>query len=148
MSEQRQGPGRYPGAAATRRDLRDGARRAAEALHPAAEPELTEPARTAFRAIAAHLADRRQPGKGTTIDHFQLNEVVSQIAFGGRRGRVYRQIVSLSGVRPGDSVLDVGSSSGYLARKLAAAAGRPVTSRAWIHPRRPSPTRGGAHSPP
>jgi ubiquinone/menaquinone biosynthesis C-methylase UbiE len=65
----------------------------------------------------------RQRGKGTTIDNFRLNEVVSQIAFGGRRRRVYQQIVSLSGVRPGDSVLDVGSSSGYLARKLAAAAG-------------------------
>jgi ubiquinone/menaquinone biosynthesis C-methylase UbiE len=65
----------------------------------------------------------RQRGKGTTIDHFRLNEVVSQFAFGGRRGRVYRRIVSLSGVRPGDSVLDVGSSSGYLARKLAAVAG-------------------------
>jgi ubiquinone/menaquinone biosynthesis C-methylase UbiE len=66
---------------------------------------------------------RGQRGKGTTIDHFRLNEVVSQIAFGGRRGRVYRRIVSLAGVRPGDCVLDVGSSSGYLARKLAAAAG-------------------------
>jgi ubiquinone/menaquinone biosynthesis C-methylase UbiE len=64
-----------------------------------------------------------QRGKGTTIDHFRLNEMVSQIAFAGRRGRVYRRIVSLSGVRPGDSVLEVGSSSGYLARKLAAAAG-------------------------
>jgi SAM-dependent methyltransferase len=67
------------------------------------------------------LHGRRQT-KGTTIDGFRLNEVVSQIAFMGRRGRVYRRIVSLSGVRPGDSVLDVGSSSGYLARKLAAAA--------------------------
>ena len=65
----------------------------------------------------------RPGGKGTTIDHFQLNELVSQIAFAGRRSRVYRRIVSQSGVRPGDSVLDVGSSSGYLARKLAAAAG-------------------------
>ena len=65
----------------------------------------------------------RQRGKGTTIDHFRLNEVVSQIAFGGRRRRVYQQIVSLAGVRCGDSVLDVGSSSGYLARKLAAATG-------------------------
>ena len=64
-----------------------------------------------------------QRGPGTTIGRFRLNEVVSQIAFGGRRGRVYRQLVSLSGVRPGDSVLDVGSSSGYLARKLASAAG-------------------------
>lgn len=62
-------------------------------------------------------------GTGTTIEHFRLNAAVSQIAFCGRRGRVYRQIVSLAGVRPGDSALDVGSSSGYLARKLAAAAG-------------------------
>lgn len=65
----------------------------------------------------------RGPGKGTTLDRFRLNEAVSQIAFGGRRGRVYREIVSLAGVRQGDSVLDVGCSSGYLARKLAAAAG-------------------------
>jgi ubiquinone/menaquinone biosynthesis C-methylase UbiE len=62
-------------------------------------------------------------GTGTTLDRFRLNEIVSQIAFGGRRGRVYRKIVALSGVRPGDSVLDVGCSGGYLARKLAAAAG-------------------------
>ncbi len=69
-----------------------------------------------------HLHHRRRC-HGTTIDHFRLNEIVSQVAFGGRRGRVYRQIVSLSGVRAGDSVLDVGSSGGYLARKLAAVAG-------------------------
>jgi hypothetical protein len=25
---------------------------------------------------------------GTTLDRFRLNEVVSQVAFGGRRGRV------------------------------------------------------------
>ncbi len=62
-------------------------------------------------------------GTGTTLDRFRLNELVSHIAFGGRRGRVYRRIVSLAGVRPGDSVLDVGCSGGYLARKLAAAAG-------------------------
>ena len=67
----------------------------------------------------------RQRGKGTTIDYFRLNEVMSQIAFGGRRRGVYQKIVSLSGVRRGDSVLDVGSSSGYLARKLAAAMGSP-----------------------
>jgi ubiquinone/menaquinone biosynthesis C-methylase UbiE len=64
-----------------------------------------------------------QRGNGTTISRFRLNEVGSQIAFGGRRRRVYQRVVSLSGVRPGDWVLDVGSSSGYLARKLAAAAG-------------------------
>lgn len=66
---------------------------------------------------------RRQRRTGTTIDHFRLNDLVSRLAFGGRRSRVYRRIVSLAGVRPGDSVLDVGCSSGYLATKLAAAAG-------------------------
>jgi ubiquinone/menaquinone biosynthesis C-methylase UbiE len=66
---------------------------------------------------------RGQHGEGTTIEHFRLQQILSQVAFAGRRGAVYRRIVSLSGVRPGDSVLDVGSSSGYLARKLADAAG-------------------------
>jgi ubiquinone/menaquinone biosynthesis C-methylase UbiE len=65
----------------------------------------------------------RSRGTGTTLDRFRLNELVSQIAFAGRRRRVYQQIVALSGVRPGDSALDVGSSSGYLARKLAAVTG-------------------------
>jgi ubiquinone/menaquinone biosynthesis C-methylase UbiE len=64
-----------------------------------------------------------KPGHGTTLDHFRLNELVSQVAFGGRRGRVYREIVALSGAQPGDAVLDIGSSGGYLARKLANAAG-------------------------
>lgn len=62
-------------------------------------------------------------GAGTTLDRFRLNELVSQVAFGGRRGRVYQRIVSMAGVQPGDSVLDVGCSGGYLARKLAAVAG-------------------------
>src|ERR1700722_15592771 len=60
---------------------------------------------------------------GTTLDRFRLNELVSQLAFAGRRGLVYRRLVAISQVRAGDSVLDVGSSSGYLARKLAAVAG-------------------------
>src|ERR1700761_1206482 len=67
-----------------------------------------------------HGGDR---GPGTVLDRFRLNAVVTQLAFAGRRSRVYRQLVALSGVRPGDAVLDVGCSSGYLARKLAAAAG-------------------------
>lgn len=66
---------------------------------------------------------RGRRGTGTTIDRFRLNELVSQVAFGGRRGAVYQQLVALAGVRPGDAVLDAGCSSGYLARKLAVAAG-------------------------
>jgi ubiquinone/menaquinone biosynthesis C-methylase UbiE len=62
-------------------------------------------------------------GTGTTLERFRLNALVTEIAFAGRRRRVYRRIVALSGTRPGDRVLDIGSSSGYLARMLAAAAG-------------------------
>jgi ubiquinone/menaquinone biosynthesis C-methylase UbiE len=62
-------------------------------------------------------------GTGTALERFRLNALVTEIAFGGRRRRVYRRVVALSGTRPGDRVLDVGSSSGYLARMLAAAAG-------------------------
>jgi ubiquinone/menaquinone biosynthesis C-methylase UbiE len=60
---------------------------------------------------------------GTTLDRHRLNAVVTSLAFGGRRRRVYRKIVALSGTGPGDRVLDVGCSSGYLARLLAAASG-------------------------
>ncbi|HEY3868380.1 MAG TPA: class I SAM-dependent methyltransferase [Actinocrinis sp.] len=59
---------------------------------------------------------------GITLRAFRLNSVANHIMFTGRRGRVYDEIVLLSGVRPGDSVLDVGSSSGYLTHRLAAAA--------------------------
>lgn len=68
-------------------------------------------------------AHGRRPSAGTTLDRFRLNGLVTSVAFGGRRGRVYRRIVQLSGTRPGDRVLDVGYSSGYLVRLLAAAAG-------------------------
>jgi ubiquinone/menaquinone biosynthesis C-methylase UbiE len=60
---------------------------------------------------------------GITLRAFRFNAVVNHLMFAGRRGRVYDQIVVLSGVQPGDSVLDVGSSSGYLTGRLAAAAG-------------------------
>jgi ubiquinone/menaquinone biosynthesis C-methylase UbiE len=60
---------------------------------------------------------------GTTIDRFRQNDVLTRIVFGGRRRRVYRRIIELSGAKPGDRVLDVGSSNGYLVGMLAAAVG-------------------------
>lgn len=68
------------------------------------------------RALHAHSRPH-----GITIDGVRMNEAVSKIAFLGRRRRVYARIVALSGARPGDHVLDVGCSGGYLARLLAAA---------------------------
>jgi ubiquinone/menaquinone biosynthesis C-methylase UbiE len=63
----------------------------------------------------------RHGGEGVTLNHVQLNEIVTQLAFGGRRRRVYSRIAALSGARPGDRVLDIGCGGGYLARLLAAA---------------------------
>lgn len=63
---------------------------------------------------------QRRGNTGITLRAFRLNAAMNHLMFTGRRGRVYDQIVVLSGVRPGDSVLDVGSSSGYLATRLAA----------------------------
>jgi ubiquinone/menaquinone biosynthesis C-methylase UbiE len=66
------------------------------------------------------LQCRPHPG-GATLERVRMNEAVTQIAFGGRRRRVYARVVALSGAQPGDRVLDVGCSGGYLARLLAAA---------------------------
>lgn len=60
---------------------------------------------------------------GITLNAFRLNTAANHLMFAGRRGRVYDRLVELSGVREGDTVLDVGTSSGYLAFRLAAVAG-------------------------
>jgi ubiquinone/menaquinone biosynthesis C-methylase UbiE len=59
--------------------------------------------------------------KDGAIENVRIHELASAIAFGGRRRRVYTRLVALSGAQPGDRVLDVGCSGGYLARLLAAA---------------------------
>ena len=69
------------------------------------------------------LRNRRgDPGReGATLDRVRLNEVMTRLAFGGRRRGVYTRITELSGARPGDRALDIGCGGGYLARLLAAA---------------------------
>ncbi len=68
-----------------------------------------------------HILKTRPDPQGSTIGRTRLYDLTSEIAFGGRRRRVYRRVVALSGARPGDQVLDVGCNGGYLARLLAAA---------------------------
>ena len=63
----------------------------------------------------------RPSGQGAALESVRLSEAVTYLAFGGRRRTVYARIVALSDARPGDRVLDVGCSGGYLARLLAAA---------------------------
>ena len=69
------------------------------------------------------MTTREDRGTGITLRAFRFNAAVNHVMFAGLRGRVYDRIVVLSGVQPGHSVLDVGSSSGYLAFRLATAAG-------------------------
>lgn len=73
--------------------------------------------------LMPRLRTARRDRTGITLDAHRFNTAVNHAMFLGRRGRVYDRIVTLSAVRPGDTVLDVGSSSGYLTRRLAAVAG-------------------------
>lgn len=61
--------------------------------------------------------------EGTVIDRVHLYEGFVAAAFLGRRRRVYRRIVALSGAQRGDRVLDVGCNGGYLVRLFAKAVG-------------------------
>jgi ubiquinone/menaquinone biosynthesis C-methylase UbiE len=78
-----------------------------------------------MRQRTAHGDSGPQDG---TIRRVRMHETVSTIAFLGRRRRVYRHLVTLSGAQSGEQVLDVGCSGGYLARLLAAA----VTPRGQV----------------
>lgn len=94
-----------------------------------------------------HRILKTQPDpQGATIGRARLYELTSAIAFGGRRRRVYRRVVALSGARPGDQVLDVGCNGGYLARLLAAAVtpGGHVTG---VDPSRPAVAYATRRSP-
>ncbi|MGW4772575.1 class I SAM-dependent methyltransferase [Nocardia sp. NPDC004278] len=70
------------------------------------------------------LHNNPDPGTdGLTIDHGAGYDVFGAVFFGGRRGRVYRQLAELSGARDGHHVLDIGCGTGYLTRQLAAVVG-------------------------
>jgi len=70
-----------------------------------------------------HVKHDRPHQDGARLDRVRLNEIVTLMAFGGRRRRVYTSITALSGAKPGDQVLDVGCGGGYLARLLSVAVG-------------------------
>ncbi len=89
----------------------------------------------------------RRPGTGITLNAFRLNTAVNHVMFGGRRGRVYGRLVALSGVRPGDAVLDVGSSSGYLPAGWRPSPARRAACWGWTRRSPPSPAHGAARCP-
>ncbi len=95
---------------------------------------------------AARTRPKGREGTGITLRAFRLNAAVNHLMFTGRRGRVYDRIVALSGVRPGDSVLDVGSSNGYLATRLAAAG--PAIRVTGVDPSEPAIAYARRHASP
>jgi ubiquinone/menaquinone biosynthesis C-methylase UbiE len=71
--------------------------------------------------VLQRVLKARSSSRGETIERIRMYELTSEVAFLGRRRRVYNRLVALSGARPGDQVLDVGCNGGYQARLLAAA---------------------------
>jgi ubiquinone/menaquinone biosynthesis C-methylase UbiE len=94
-----------------------------------------------------HVLIEGRGSTGITLRAFRLNTAANHIMFAGRRGRVYDRIVVLSGVQAGDWVLDVGSSSGYLTYRLAAAAG-PSGRVTGVDPSEPAIAHARRHARP
>jgi len=84
--------------------------------------------------------------EGQSIEGVRRNEVLTTVAFLGRRQRVYRRLVALSGTKAGDRVLDIGCGGGYLACRLAATVG-PTGSVTGVDPSAPAVALGGTRAP-
>ncbi len=59
---------------------------------------------------------------GAVVAHGRSYDVLHHVLFGGRRRGVFARLAALSGVHPGDRVLDVGCGTGNFTRVMADAA--------------------------
>ncbi len=70
-----------------------------------------------------HTTGHTGHGGERLFHHPLVFELAAETLFAGRRREMYLRLATLSGVRPGRRVLDVGCGTGYLSRILAAVAG-------------------------
>ncbi len=74
--------------------------------------------------LARRLHGRPDPRTpGLILDHGPSYDLFAAAFFGGRRRQVFTRLAAMSGARPGDRVLDVGSGTGYFTRIMAEAVG-------------------------
>ncbi|MDR0360855.1 MAG: methyltransferase domain-containing protein [bacterium] len=74
--------------------------------------------------VASLIHGSAEPaGRGITIGTPRVYGLYASYLFRGRRRAAFRTLLSESGARPGDHVLDVGSGTGYFARLLAGTVG-------------------------
>lgn len=59
---------------------------------------------------------------GLVLHHGRSYDACAALFFGGRRRHVYTRLAALSGVQPGDRILDVGCGTGYFTRIMGQAA--------------------------
>jgi ubiquinone/menaquinone biosynthesis C-methylase UbiE len=81
------------------------------------------------------------------VENARWYELSAAVGFAGQRRRVYDGLVRLSGVRPGDRVIDVGCGTGYLSGRLARAIA-PDGTVEGIDPSEPVVAYANEHGPP
>ena len=85
--------------------------------------------------IHGGLHDGSATDHGGLVHGPRLYEATTVIGFGGRRRRIYNNLISASGVNSGDRVLDVGCGPGYLVRRISLVVG----PTGHVHGADPSP---------
>ena len=97
----------------------------------------------AQKLVVGHHHDH---DSGGVITHPRAYELFANAWFLGRRGRVFDRLVTASGARPGEKVLDIGCGSGYFSRRIAPVVA-PQGTVVGIDPSQPMLDYATSHAP-